>query len=97
LTCGNDETTVANDSATSPPSSAGIGNFELSCVNGAGVTTYAYTALVVTAPPAQSVDGGQVVKEDGGGGSFSWPTLAVLALATGLAALHRRRSFFRFN
>jgi hypothetical protein len=60
------------------------------------VTTYAYTALVVTAPPAQSVDGGQVVK-DGGGGSFSWPTLAVLALGAGFAAMRRRRAFFRFN
>jgi MYXO-CTERM domain-containing protein len=58
------------------------------------VTTYAYVSLVVTAPPAQSVDGGQVV---GGGGSFSWPTLGVLALGAGFAALRRRRVSFRSN
>jgi uncharacterized repeat protein (TIGR03803 family) len=91
------DTIATSGSLTLTPTSAGIGNFELACVNGAGVTTYAYTALVVTAPPAQSVDGGQVVKADGGGGSFSWPTLAVLALGAGFAALRRRRSFFRFN
>ena len=86
------DTINTSGSITVTPPGAGIGVYELSCVTSPGVSTYAYVSLVVTAPPAQSVDGGTVI---GGGGSLSPWALLVLALGAGLIAARRRRIPFR--
>jgi uncharacterized repeat protein (TIGR03803 family) len=55
------------------PTFAGIYTYTLSCSDGAGIGRFAYVALTVSAPPAQSVDGG-----GSGGGSLSYSLLFVL-------------------
>ena len=57
------------------------------CGDAAGVTRNAYTALVVTAPEAQPVDGGG----DGGGGALSLLALALLGGITITAKLTRKQ------
>jgi uncharacterized repeat protein (TIGR03803 family) len=66
---------------------AGIYNYVITCTDGAGVVRNAYAELIVTAPAAQTVDGGATT---GGGGALS--LLSLGALASAFVARRRRKS-----
>ena len=68
------------------PATAGVYNYAISCTDGAGVVRSAFTAVVVTAPPTQTVDGGATTK---GGGALSPWSLLLLAGAAGTLARRR--------
>ncbi len=70
------------------PSVAGVYNYILSCTDGAGVIRNAYASMYVTAPAAQSVDGGGT----GGGGAVSLLALGLLGGAAGSLARRRYKS-----
>ena len=70
------------------PSVAGVYNYILSCTDGAGVIRNAYASMYVTAPAAQSVDGGAT----GGGGAVSLLALGLLGGAAGSLARRRYKS-----
>lgn len=63
------------------PAAAGIYTYTLSCTDAAGVVRNAYTAVSVSAPAAEPVDGG------GGGGALSIPVLLLL----GALSLRRKQ------
>jgi uncharacterized repeat protein (TIGR03803 family) len=78
--------TTTTGTLTVAPTVPGIYTYALSCTDGAGVARLAYTALSVTAPLLESVDGG------GGTGALSIPLLLLLA---GLLLSKHSREIFR--
>lgn len=66
-------TAAASGTETITPASAGIYTYGLRCEDSNGVSHYGWVALVVNAPPLDSVDGG------GGAGAASWLLLLLLA------------------
>jgi hypothetical protein len=78
--------TTITGTQTVTPTVPGIYTYGLSCTDGAGVARLAYTALTVTAPPLESVDGG------GGTGALS---ISLLLLLAGLLLSKHSREIFR--
>jgi uncharacterized repeat protein (TIGR03803 family) len=70
---------------TVTPTAAGVYTYALACTDGAGVVRNIYASLVVSSPPAQSVDGGATT----GGGALGLWSLTLLGGAAG--AIARRR------
>ena len=71
------------------PTTAGVFSYVLNCTDGAGVVRTINQALVVTAPAAQTVDGGASI---GGGGALGLGSLALLGGAAGALARRRRKT-----
>jgi uncharacterized repeat protein (TIGR03803 family) len=71
------------------PTAAGVYTYAITCTDGASVVRTINAALVVTAPPAQTVDGGASV---GGGGALGLWTLTLLGGAAGAVARRRRKT-----
>lgn len=69
------------------PAAAGVYTYALACTDGAGVVRNINASLVVSSPPAQSVDGGAIA--GGGGGALGLWSLTLLGGAAG--AIARRR------
>ncbi len=80
------DTVSTSGTKVQTPASVGIYNYALSCTDGVGVTRHAFAQLLVSAPPAQSVDGGAT----GSAGALGWWSMAMLA---GVAGYRFRRRF----
>jgi len=71
------------------PTTAGVYSYVVNCTDGAGVIRTINQALVVTAPAAQTVDGGASI---GGGGALGLWSLTLLGGAAGALARRRRKT-----
>jgi hypothetical protein len=80
------EGTVATSGTQTPtPTSAGIYNFIITCVDAASVAHTTSVPLTVTTPALEPVDGGG----DGGGGAFPLLGLALLAGTLGHSLMRK--------
>ncbi len=83
------DTIATSGTVTVTPTAAGIYNYAIGCVDGAGVTRYTRAFLSVATAAAKPVDGGAT---SGGGGALDLFSLLLLGSAAGVAALRRLRT-----
>jgi len=83
------DTIATSGTVTVTPTAAGIYNYAIACVDGAGVTRYSRAFLSVATAAAKPVDGGAT---SGGGGALDLFSLLLLGGAAGVAAQRRRGS-----